>query len=532
MDERLVAVEEPVAAGQQVALQPALAEVLGEDLQHAAGRRQVVVGRSQFGHPGTVGRLEDRVEAVRGRLIGPEHPERLRIGLDHVAQEGAEHSRRLARGRGRRGHLDPVLAEVGQVQAAQEQAAVGVRVRAHASIAPGRQRRQLRAQRTALVEQLLRPVGTHPCLEQGQMGRVAADVRDRHLVRPERAFHLLAVDFLGACPALRGPQDDHRPARPDDLPGRRLRLDRDGLVHDPIERRSELDVDGGGVVARDDVGRVPVSLEEMDQLVLADPRKDGRVGDLVPVEMEDGHDRAIDRRVEELVRVPAGGEWSRLGLPVADHAEDDQIRVVEGRTECVDQRVAELAALVDGAGRLRRDVAADPAGEGELAEQPVHPLLVGGELGVHLAGRALEVRVRPGGGPAVSGPDDPDRVEIARIDDPVRVGVDEVEPGRRPPVAKEPGLDVLGAQGLAEQRVVEKVDLPDREIVRGAPPRVESLELRSVQGAGTCRRRGDRLLRHARHAPHANRRSRRSSLMSHAGYAKPGDRRRWYARPR
>ena len=44
VDEGLVAVEEAVAAAEQIALQPALAEVLGEDLHDATVGSEVVVG--------------------------------------------------------------------------------------------------------------------------------------------------------------------------------------------------------------------------------------------------------------------------------------------------------------------------------------------------------------------------------------------------------------------------------------------------------------------------------------------------------
>ena len=63
--------------------------------------------------------------------------------------------------------------------------------------------------------------------------------------------------------------------------------------------------------------------------------------------------------------MPARGQRPGLGLAVADDAEDDEIAVVERRPERVDEGVAELAALVDRARRLRRDVAADAARERE-----------------------------------------------------------------------------------------------------------------------------------------------------------------------
>jgi len=45
VDEGLIAVEEAVAAGEQVALQPAFAEVLREHLHHPAAWSEVLVGR-------------------------------------------------------------------------------------------------------------------------------------------------------------------------------------------------------------------------------------------------------------------------------------------------------------------------------------------------------------------------------------------------------------------------------------------------------------------------------------------------------
>ena len=96
VDERLVAREEAVAAGEQVALEPALAEMLAEHLHHPAVGRQVVVAVRDRRVPGPVRRLEQRPEAVRGGLVGSEDAEVVRVARHHVAQEGPEHPRRLA----------------------------------------------------------------------------------------------------------------------------------------------------------------------------------------------------------------------------------------------------------------------------------------------------------------------------------------------------------------------------------------------------------------------------------------------------
>src|SRR5439155_10852140 len=56
-------------------------------------------------------------------------------------------------------------------------------------------------------------------------------------------------------------------------------------------------------------------------------------------------------------------------------------------------------------------------------------------------------------------------------------GVDEVETRGRSPVPEEPRLHVLGAERLAQERVVEQVDLPDGEVVGRAPVGIEEPEL-------------------------------------------------------
>ena len=174
--------------------------------------------------------------------------------------------------------------------------------------------------------------------------------------------------------------------------------------------------------------------------------------------------------------MPARRQRPGLRLAVADHAGDDQVRVVERGAVGVRERVAQLAALVDRAGRLRRDVAGNAAGERELGEQPLHPLLVLGDVRVDLAVGALEVGVGDQAGPAVPRAGDVDHVQVVLLDHPVQVDVDEVQAGRGAPVAEQPRLDVLLRQRLLEQRVVVEIDLADRQVVGGAPVRVDERE--------------------------------------------------------
>ena len=230
-----------------------------------------------------------------------------------------------------------------------------------------------------------------------------------------------------------------------------------------------------------------VALEERDELVRRDAGEDGGVRDLVAVQLEDRQDGAVGRGVQELVRVPARRERPRLGLAVADHAADDQVRVVERGAIRVDQRVAQLAALVDRARGLGRDVAGDAARERELPEQPPEAGLVARDRRVGLGVRPLEVGVRDEARAAVAGAGDVDRLEVVAPDHPVHVGVDEVQAGCRAPVAEEARLDVLRAERLPQQRVVEEVDLADREVVRGPPVGVDPADLVVREWAGRSR---------------------------------------------
>src|SRR5207253_2045346 len=95
-----------------------------------------------------------------------------------------------------------------------EQSAVGVRARAHPTVAPRGQCRDLRSDGTTIVEELAWAIALEPCLELGEMLGVASDVAQRHLVRAEGPFGLLAVHDLRSGPALWAAEDDQRPARP------------------------------------------------------------------------------------------------------------------------------------------------------------------------------------------------------------------------------------------------------------------------------------------------------------------------------
>src|SRR5205085_5190979 len=101
------------------------------------------------------------------------------------------------------------------------------------------------------------------------------------------------------------------------------------------------------------------------------------------------------------------------------------------------ERVSELAALVDRARRLGSSVTWDPAREGELAEKPPQPLLVVPDVRVDLAIGALEIHVGHDTRAAMAGSGHVEAVQVSLANHAVEVGVDEVQPGRRPPVPEQ-----------------------------------------------------------------------------------------------
>jgi len=188
-------------------------------------------------------------------------------------------------------------------------------------------------------------------------------------MRPERALNGLAVDFLRPRPALGRAQHDHRPhgslAKPIDA---RVGLNPLDLADDLIQYGGHPLVHRLGLIAFDEVGRVSITAKQRLQLVAADAGQHCRAGDFVAVQVQDGQHRPIMDRIEKLVRVPTGRQRSGLGLAVADHADDQQIGIVERRAVGMGQGVAQFSAFVDRPGRFGRGVAGNSTRKGKLGK--------------------------------------------------------------------------------------------------------------------------------------------------------------------
>ncbi len=137
-----------------------------------------------------------------------------------------------------------------------------------------------------------------------------------------------------------------------------------------------------------------MAAHQIDQFIAIDPRKYSWVCDLEAVKVQDRQHCAVARRVQELVRVPARREWPGLRFTIADDTGNDQIGIVEGGAISVRQRIAKLAAFVDRARCLGRDMARDTAWPGELSKQPVHAVPAALNRRKMLGVGAFEIGVR------------------------------------------------------------------------------------------------------------------------------------------
>ena len=360
---------------------------------------------------------------------------------------------------------DGVRADVGQRQRLAHPAAERVGIAPHPARALRAQGQEVGRGPPLRVEKLVDPVGPQPLLHELQVRRVLLHVGHRHLVRPERSLHGLAVQRLDPRPSLERPQNNHRPARLVDGragPGGPLNLANLGqrLVHRPGHRGVE-------VVALHQVRIPAVAPVERGHFLVAHRAGDRRIADLVTVDVQHGQDRAALRRIEELRAVPCRRRRPGFGLAVADDATDDQVGIVERRAERRRQGVTQFAALVDRAGNARVEMAGKPARPGETPHELVQAGVVQGQFRVEGVQAAFEIEVGEVGGRAVPRAGDEENVQILAPDEAVEVRVDEIDARARPPVPEQTILDVLGPQRFAQEHVVAQVDLRSGQVVGG-----------------------------------------------------------------
>ena len=356
-------------------------------------------------------------------------------------------------------------------------------VRAHASPASWGQRGQLRQQRTLCVKKLMGTVTFQPLLQLHQVRRFV-EVRQRQLMGPPGALYALPIHVPGPRPPFGGTKNQHRPQGPVDhlrvfgMP--REALDLADLLVDDIQRPGQRAMDLHRLVILDKIRIIAIAIHEAGQLLLADHRQHAGVGDLVTVQMQDGQHRAVAGGVEELVAVPAGSQWPGFGLTITNDARHDQLRIVQGGTIGMGQRIAQFAPFVNGARHMGADMAANAIRPGKLPKEPGHSKCVALDRWVELGVGTVEVCLSDQGRTAVARPRDEQHIEAVLANQPVQMGIDEVEPRGRPPVAQQPRFDIGQGQGPGQQGIALQIDLANGEVVRRPPIGVQAFELFST----------------------------------------------------
>ena len=185
-----------------------------------------------------------------------------------------------------------------------------------------------------------------------------------------------------------------------------------------------------------------------------------------------------------LFECQGGRERAGLRFAVADHAGDDQLRVVEYGPVGVGKAVAELTALVDRPRRLRRHVAADSARKGKLLEESAHAVDVLAFVRVNLGVGSLEVNRGQYARRAVTGAGHENHVQVVFANQPVAVHVGKTQRRRCAPVTQQAMLDLRGLQGFPQQRVRLQVNHAHGEVIAGAPVGVDQAQLFTVERSG------------------------------------------------
>src|SRR5581483_1283908 len=159
--------------------------------------------------------------------------------------------------------------------------------------------------------------------------------------------------------------------------------------------------------------------------------------------MKDRKNRAIARRIQELVGVPASCERSCFSFTISDHASSNQVRIIKDCAVRMNKRVAKLTTFIDRSGSLRRGVTGYSAGKRKLREQPLHSVNVLRDAWVVLAVSSFQICIRNHSRAAVARSANIDYVQVEFFDYPVEMGVDEVKPRRRAPMPEQSRFNIL-----------------------------------------------------------------------------------------
>src|SRR5689334_19754260 len=130
------------------------------------------------------------------------------------------------------------------------------------------------------------------------------------------------------------------------------------------------------MIAFEKIRGVAVSHEEPRQFFVRHPAQDGGICDFVAIQMQNWKDGSVANRIQKLVGVPARCQGTRFGLPIADHAANEETRIIKSGAVGVGERVTEFATFMYRSRRFGCDVAGDASRKRELFEKSLQALLI------------------------------------------------------------------------------------------------------------------------------------------------------------
>src|SRR6516164_4838325 len=439
MDERLIAVDQSVPAGQNVTLEPPFHCVLAEHLHNSTVRCKltaVSIFRKVLAEPDLLANLIDGLELVGLCLVWPEDTEVVHVPPHHFPKKTSKFGDATGDGCAGLLHFNTSAAEIRHLQWLAYQATIRDGVGAHPTIPFWSQGLQLWNESAVLVEQFLWLVVAHPLLKYLQVCRIGRDIRDRDLMRTPEALEVVVADLPRRSPTFRASQHDHRPPRPHSLTTvSSLFLDLADLQNTMFQCGGHRLMHAGRIAPFYKIRRVTVADEQRFQLFMTNAGQQRRGINLVAIEVQDGQHGPICDRVEELVAVPARGQRPRLCFAITHHHERYQVWSFVDSPVSVRGAVAQFTSLMDASGRFRRGVATDSPGERELFKEPLHPGQVLALVRVDFGIRSLEIRLGKHSWRTVTRPGDENRVQVIFVNQPIKMDPGEGLTGVRAPMA-------------------------------------------------------------------------------------------------
>ena len=222
---------------------------------------------------------------------------------------------------------------------------------------------------------------------------------------------------------------------------------------------------GHGVVALYEVWLPAASAEEVLNLIVGKTCKHGRIADLIAVHMHNRKNSSVADGIQKLVGMPGSSKGTCLRLPVAYYGNGNQIRIIQNSSKGMSDRISQFTALINGTRRLRRTVAGNAAGEGELLEHLFHSLFILADIWVYFTVGTLQIGVSDLEVSAVSRSGNIDHIQIIALDCTVTMGPDKILSRNSSPVAYDLFLNLIHCQGFAKQRIIQQVELSCGKIV-------------------------------------------------------------------